>query len=737
MDESKCVICDQPILVGEASSKLTQKGCDGIKKASEARGVDISAVPGQQVHQDCRKTHCNERCIDAYKRKLECVSTLQSQSSHSLRSGKVPFSYNKQCLFCGTNDIYDGRKKEYILIPIRTYDFQEKVREICIKRDDDWAKRVKVRIDCVHDLHAADAVYHQACSVNFRTGKQVPQKFQSNEAVTPKRIKLGRPQDEVQKDAFRKVIKDLEENDEEQTTIHDLIQKMHEYLVDTGIEPYGFTYMKEQIKNQHGKNIIITERNGKPNVVTMWSTARNILHEFYAHPKQESSEIEKMRIIKTAAKLIKNDIKSLTQQKDVYPKRHEMASAEEACSFLPESLTVFLQDLFTSADAKLKIASIGQAVIQATRPRVILSPLQLGLGIQLHHNFASKFLIETLHKLGFCCSYKEVTKFEHSAAATQGTEVPNWKPGGFIQYAADNVDHNACTLDGHNTFHGMGMIAMVTPGVNNSRCIPRVKVSPEDIAAVGRVDIKHFISEFDGLQSKCYVELHMPNVEDPTENADLLWNISWPLRSPRPAWSGFMQMIHKGNHPGQSSVLFLPMIDINPGDLNCLYSTMLFVSSHARRYEVTPILTFDQPLWWKASAIQEGVHGNSEIRSIVLRLGGFHTEMSFLGCIGHIMAGSGLQELLECIYASNTVGHMLSGKAVSRAIRGHLLVSGALNAILMSQIYGIPIPGKPGDQEVDEPSEEASNETAEPTYQHLSQDTTSQSISNMPGIGIP
>ena len=26
------------------------------------------------------------------------------------------------------------------------------------------------------------------------------------------------------------------------------------------------------------------------------------------------------------------------------------------------------------------------------------------------------------------------------------------------------------------------------------------------------------------------------------------------------------------------------------------------------------------------------------------------------------MAGSGLQEVLGCVYASNTVGHMLSGK---------------------------------------------------------------------------
>ena len=81
----------------------------------------------------------------------------------------------------------------------------------------------------------------------------------------------------------------------------------------------------------------------------------------------------------------------------------------------------------------------------------------------------------------------------------------------------------------------------------------------------------------------------------------------------------------------------------------------------------------------------------SGLRSIVLRLGGFHTEMSFLGCIGHLMAASGLQELLELIYASNAVVHILSGKAIVRAVRGHFLVDAALNAIILSSVFNEPI----------------------------------------------
>ena len=79
---------------------------------------------------------------------------------------------------------------------------------------------------------------------------------------------------------------------------------------------------------------------------------------------------------------------------------------------------------------------------------------------------------------------------------------------------------------------------------------------------------------------------------------------------------------------------------------------------------------------------------------MVLRLGGLHTEMSFLGAIGHLMGGSGLQELLEVIYADSAVSHILTDKAISRAIRGHILIEAVLYAIILLKIYGVPLPFK-------------------------------------------
>ena len=48
----------------------------------------------------------------------------------------------------------------------------------------------------------------------------------------------------------------------------------------------------------------------------------------------------------------------------------------------------------------------------------------------------------------------------------------------FVQHVADNADHDTCTLDGKGTFHGMAIIAAITPGVQNLKVIvPRKKVS--------------------------------------------------------------------------------------------------------------------------------------------------------------------------------------------------------------------------------------------------------------------
>lgn len=161
-----------------------------------------------------------------------------------------------------------------------------------------------------------------------------------------------------------------------------------------------------------------------------------------------------------------------------------------------------------------------------------------------------------------------------------------------------------------------------------------------------------------------------------------------PLPDRPPMWNGYMQSVHKGPHPGKAAVVYLPFINLPASDETCINSTLHYVAEQSRKCDVVPILTFDQPLYWKARKLIANAPVGSMISSFVLRLGGFHTLMSFLGAIGHLMEGSGLQEIMQLIYAPDTVHHLLSGKAYSRASRAHMIISSALHMILFQEILG-------------------------------------------------
>lgn len=148
---------------------------------------------------------------------------------------------------------------------------------------------------------------------------------------------------------------------------------------------------------------------------------------------------------------------------------------------VPESLQILFQTIrFSGKEKRLKIMSIGQSIVQAAAPGMFLLPLQLALGVQLHHNFSSRFLIDTLKSLGICSSYTEVQKFECCAAAEKENSNPNFVVESFFQYVADIIDHSG-TLDENNTFHGMGIMTTVTPGCFSLKPIPRIDVTSEQI----------------------------------------------------------------------------------------------------------------------------------------------------------------------------------------------------------------------------------------------------------------
>lgn len=85
--------------------------------------------------------------------------------------------------------------------------------------------------------------------------------------------------------------------------------------------------------------------------------------------------------------------------------------------------------------------------------------------------------------------------------------------GEFSQWSADNVDHNVRTIDGHRTFHGMGIICSTTgeiqqSEINNQQIIRQQQKPVNEIIKNKGIPIVPYHSDINGLQNIKLKQLH-------------------------------------------------------------------------------------------------------------------------------------------------------------------------------------------------------------------------------------
>ena len=150
----------------------------------------------------------------------------------------------------------------------------------------------------------------------------------------------------------------------------------------------------------------------------------------------------------------------------------------------------------------------------------------------------------------------------------------------------------------------MGIIPAATPAIEKMKFLAprRGKVTADEIIAIGRINIQFYPSNCNQYQFFTYEKLPCSSLNYPTSNLDLLWKTSFLLKPDRLGWLGMMQVFQEGDYPGKLSNVFLPVIDREPSDVSCIYSTGKFAHDRTAKYGITPVLRFDQPLWWEASS---------------------------------------------------------------------------------------------------------------------------------------
>jgi len=447
-----CIICNQ-----ESDEPLTNvtRGIKTLLESALARKdmrlqEYLQSNPFEiSVHNSCRKRFTDlrgKRTNNNGGGDLECGKKLRS-------SVEATFSWKTMCFLCDKKIESKEQSRQ-----VSTIEIKETLISHCKARcGDEWSMNVEARLCVCNDLVAEEAVYHVYCYNRFSRHKTL----NADSAA-------GRPKNAVLSELFESLCEWLESgSDDELHTLEELRMWMvREYMAVVGSDNkltesvaddavYSVKHLKRKLLMRYGDHVFFSFLAGKRNILCFRDMCSYIINEH--HERLLHGDNDSERIVKLAGKLIAAQLHELSTNLNSYPTKQDMASDDMKC--IPSLLQLLLGILVPN---KLKQVGIGQAIVQAAKPRSYISPLLLGLALKFDAQHGSEDLLISLARVGFGVSYDEVVRYKQSVVMSEepGKSRVTGYPPVFTQWVADNVDHNIRTLDGLNTFHGAGVISV-------------------------------------------------------------------------------------------------------------------------------------------------------------------------------------------------------------------------------------------------------------------------------------
>lgn len=300
-------------------------------------------------------------------------------------------------------------------------------------------------------------------------------------------------------------------------------------------------------------------------------------------------------------------------------------------------------------------------------------------GLAIRHLTGSSHLLNIVHQFGHCASPYTIRMYETSLAllrlSTRDQIPEGFAPNKLVTLVWDNIDFTEETQSGHGTTHHTNGIMVQKNLVHNT-------TQPRPAVEKGNRSLKPDMTpleEFNRVQrqgpqfkidfNRVNAERWQPSIER-AEKSDFLYILSRRSDPLQPGWTGFNirrqltnQMLEK------SAIFYLPVIEASPTDMSTVKEVILRSLEIADKFQLQQIVAvFDQAIYAK---VQEVRWMNDTFKQrLVVRLGEFHTAISFMSIIGKRFGDAGLRDILieSGVVAEGSVNGVLSGHHYNRSI---------------------------------------------------------------------
>ena len=303
-------------------------------------------------HKDCVSTFCSKTHIKRHLSKPSS-SKVSEESSGAKRPcrelGLTHFNFRQHCLFCGDECLDIDPKHPYRwrrVVLCRTADrgeerkgFKEHLLDICRSRNDNWGRKVEIRLcGAVSDLHAADGRYHADCYSSFSSPRSV--KAASVEAA-------GSSSQHDVDAAFETTVSALRS---ESSRVWNSIELFDLYKSNGGRDISRSTLVS-RLLNFFGSDLLVLSGTGVASLFVFRSKASSLLRLV---PNADDDDIE-IAVEKVAHQISRDVKESLVDDKNY----HARVDKDIALDCVSSTLLSLLSKLSKTLDHTLPAALIG------------------------------------------------------------------------------------------------------------------------------------------------------------------------------------------------------------------------------------------------------------------------------------------------------------------------------------------------------------------------------------------